>query len=428
MKKFFAIMLALAMVASLGACTALKQVEGAEAPEATQAPPPEPTAETEVMPEMDTELEALGSQVIVSLNKNEEVFKAPDDSDRTILTFSYDTPIVHIEGNDAASERINTILHVVEETFYSGTAGMGDGVGGMLEQATDNFAVAMELKDNRPLEFSTSRSASVLRADSRILTIDFVTHSYTGGSRDTTLERAFVFDSQTGEQLNLSGICKSAESYEAFKEYALGKMVDEAKKEGSPVDLELFKEEGSLEQALETLFRDLTWYLDNSGMVLFAGVGELGSYDEGIIRFRFDYEELADYLNEAYLPTERVESGSFSVDRVEDVPEDSVKILARIAVDPEGDEFCLKADGTAYNVTVTSVNYVNDGFFETAQHWSCSYMHDCAIQIVTVLPEGMPDVMIRFTDDKGAEHRLLVTESGEDGSLILTDDSIQAVG
>ena len=130
MKKMITVLLVLAMLISLGACTPLAEVEGGssakdEPAQQTEAPQ-EPVVQGK---EMDTELEALGSQVIVSLKKNEEVFKAPDGSDRTILTFSYDTAAVHIEGNDAASERINTNLSVLEETFYSGT-GMGDGVNG----------------------------------------------------------------------------------------------------------------------------------------------------------------------------------------------------------------------------------------------------------------------------------------------------------
>jgi hypothetical protein len=54
-------------------------------------------------------------------------------------------------------------------------------------------------------------------------------------------------------------------------------------------------------------------------------------------------------------------------------------------------------------------------------------MTDCAIQLVTLIPEGMPNIKISYTDAQG-EHSMLLTQSGEDGSIILVNDDIQAVG
>ncbi len=429
MKKLIAILLALTMLLSLGACTALKSVEGDPEPQQGDgSEQPSVPAETEVLPpEMDTELEALGSQVIVSLNRTEEVFKAPDGTDQTILTFAYDTATVHVEGNDAASERINTSLNVLEEKFYSGT-GMGDGIGGMLEQATDNYTVATETGDNRPLEFTSSRSASVRRSDSRILSLVYETQVYTGGAHGTYHDRAYVFNTQTGERLTFSALCDSPEKLDKLKAYVLEKMFNQAIEENSGVDLSLFQEEGSLWVKLNALIREGSWTLDESGLVVFSDVYELGSYAAGIIRFRFSYDELSEYIDAKWLPTPREGDGSFSVAYVSDLPEASAKILARVAVDPNGTELCLTADGTVYDVTIVSVEYVSDGFYETSQHWACSYLHNCAVQLATVLPEGMPNVMIRYTSADGSAHKLLVTQSGEDGSLILSDDSIAAVG
>ena len=45
-----------------------------------------------------------------------------------------------------------------------------------------------------------------------------------------------------------------------------------------------------------------------------------------------------------------------------------------------------------------------------------------------LVPGGRPDLMIRYTDSTGEESRLLLSESGVDGGLVLVDDSISAVG
>ena len=65
MKKLTAILLMLIMLVSLGACTALKDVEGTEDLEPEEVPPQEEVQEPVVLePEMDTALEALGKQGI----------------------------------------------------------------------------------------------------------------------------------------------------------------------------------------------------------------------------------------------------------------------------------------------------------------------------------------------------------------------------
>ena len=437
MKKLIALLLCLAMTASLCSCTALKEVEGDKKSEQSTSAPsaqPEQTESSEPRPaESYPVLESLGGQILVSIENNEEIHKAPDGSDQTILTFAYDTVTVHVEGNDRASERINNSLGVLEETFYSGTGmgdGMGNGLNGMLELATDNYTVAMETGDDRSLEFSSARTAFVRRSDKSLLSLVYQTQVYTGGAHGIYHERAYLFDSQTGDRLTLALLCGSSEKLDAFKAYAVDKMVKEAKNEDSGVDLSLFDDDAALKEALGNLIRETSWFLDGDGLVFFSDIYEIGSYAAGIIRFRFSYDELKDYIDEKWLPTQREESGYLSVDYVNDLPDGSTTILDRVVIDPEGEELCLTVSGTVYDLTVVSVGYISDdvGFYETAQHWSCSYMHDASLQIVTVLPEGMPDVMIRYTDAAGTTHSVVVTQSGEDGSLILVDDDIQAIG
>ncbi len=437
MKKLIAMLLCLAMTVSLCACTALKQVEGDPKNEQSAAAPsaqPEQTESDEPVPsEAYPELEALGSQILVSIDGREEVHKAPDGSDQTILTFAYDTVTVHIEGNDSASQRINNSLGVLEETFYSGTGmgdGMGNGLNGMLELATDNYTVAMETGDDRALEFSSARTAFVKRSDSRLLSLVYQTQVYSGGAHGIYHERAYLFDSETGDRLTLASLCGSAEKLEAFKAYALKKMSEEAHREDSGVDLAMFDDDAALDTALSNLLRETSWYLDAEGLVVFSDIYEIGSYAAGIIRFRFSYDELKDYIDEKWLPTTREGDGNLSVAYMKDLPDGATTILDRVVIDPNGEELCLTVSGTVYDLTVVSVGYISDdvGFYETAQHWSCSYLHDASLQLVTVLPEGMPDVMVRYTDADGTVHSLVVTQSGEDGSLILVDDDIQAIG
>ena len=99
----------------------------------------------------------------------------------------------------------------------------------------------------------------------------------------------------------------------------------------------------------------------------------------------------------------------------------------------EGDELYLKISGTAYDVTVSNFYYVDeadpaDRFYETERHWYASFMTDCALQIRTAIPGGMPDLMIAYTDADYVEHRLFLSENSDNGHVTLVDDSIEAVG
>ena len=75
---------------------------------------------------------------------------------------------------------------------------------------------------------------------------------------------------------------------------------------------------------------------------------------------------------------------------------------------------------------LTSVAY-SGVFYETAQLWSCSLMENCAVQVSTWIPDGMPNLKLSYRNSEGLQNFYL-TQSGEDGSLILLDGRIEAIG
>ena len=99
----------------------------------------------------------------------------------------------------------------------------------------------------------------------------------------------------------------------------------------------------------------------------------------------------------------------------------------------EGEELYLKIDGTAYDVTISSFFYDHfaegDARFHAKDRlWYASYMTDCALQIQTIVPNGMPDLMITYTDRDNVLQRRFLSESGVDGGITLVDNTIEAVG
>ena len=117
--------------------------------------------------------------------------------------------------------------------------------------------------------------------------------------------------------------------------------------------------------------------------------------------------------------------------RLSEVEDGTVWSIDRLNIS-EGEDLYLTVEGTVYDVAVSRAAYFDHddekNFFETERLWYASYMSDCALQLSVLVPGGMPDLMIRYTDSAGEENRLLLSESGVDGGLILVDDSIRAVG
>jgi len=127
------------------------------------------------------------------------------------------------------------------------------------------------------------------------------------------------------------------------------------------------------------------------------------------------------------MPVERELSAELKLDTA---TESSV-IIDRVVESEEGTTLMLTVSGAASNVKVCKVLYYDleesSAFYETNTLWYCSFLRDCAVQLVVTLPEGMPDTMVSYSDSQG-EHRYLLSQSGQDGSYILVDDTIQSVG
>ncbi len=430
MKKMIAVLLACCMLSGLSAC-GTGEIYIHDTPEAaTSVPAP---VSTPFVPEQtDPKVtEKLGAPVILNIENITETYPAPDGSDRVILSFGYDDVDVFLESNPAAAEAINTELATLDELCYSGS-GNGDGLNALLELATDNFSLSQDHEENANLEFSYMRSAYVDRLDSRVLSLRYRSNSYTGGAHGLYFDRVYVFDTETGRQLGFEDLCSDRE---AMEQAVLQKMDDTLRNDVryQPVldYMTAFGQDQDLEQTLKGLIREGSWSLDSVGLTVFSDIYEIASYADGIVSFTLPYEELSGLLAEKYLPLERPESGELEIMPLRAPGADPVHLLDKVTISNRGTDLRLFARGTVYNVSLETVTFISDdvGFYPTETHWTCSYLSNSGVQIQAEIPDGMPNLMVRYEDADGVEHRYLVTESGEDGSLLLLeDDQIEAVG
>jgi len=433
-KRIFAVILAFLLVFSMCGCEELEKLEDIELP-------PLPTAEPETTDESSIEdvdepdenaepaahTEKLANHVIVSVNNTVLREYDPANGTELILSFAYETPTVYVEGRDDASKKINEYLAMLDETYYTGNdygAGTATGYNMMLELALDNYGYVIGTgAENVTLEFTSYRTVTVPRAGEGVLSLLYNESVYTGGAGEANFNRAYVFDTETGEELSLEQL---AEDYESLSNFLTDYMVSEAENNSQlaqHID-ETSVPADSRSDVFAALLREGSWYLSTDGLVIFSDINEFGP---GNIEFVIDYSELKGRINDKWIPAEKEAVGSFELKLQEDVADGSMEIIDKLIVDTDGEELCLIVKGTVYEVNLASVEYM-DKFFETAQHWHCSYMSDCALQLVTNIPDGMPNLMVSYRSADGVEHSLLITQSGKDGTIMLSDDSIEAVG
>ena len=104
-----------------------------------------------------------------------------------------------------------------------------------------------------------------------------------------------------------------------------------------------------------------------------------------------------------------------------ETPEDSIEIIDRVTVGEGGEACLLIFRGTALDVEICSVTFT-DRFKPDAEMFYCGRVSDCALQLALLFPGDLPNTtMLRYRDSEG-EHEYLISLSGEDGSILLTEN------
>ncbi len=428
MKKIFALLLAGAMIMGLAGCEQLSNVELPPLPTVTPetveaSASPSPTAE----PTEEPVQEASGT-VTVNVKRTTQQAYDPQNGTQLILSFSYDTPVVYIEGGDETAAAINERVALMDEAYYTGNEydGMqGTGYNNMLTMAEDNYRYVVETgAEGVPLEMASERSVSVPRIDSRVLTLLYNDYMYTGGAHGSYGYEGYCFDLSDGHLITLQELSSDYESLAAFLTDYMVQLVESDEELALRIDTSLLPEGSGYAEILSPLLREGSWYFGSDGLVIFPDLYEISSYAAGIVEFVIPYDALAGHIDDKWIPAAAQGSGSLELVKAENMVDGSTPIIDKLVTGQDGAEFYLVARGSISSLTVTAGDYA-DKFYPSSTLWSCSAMTDEALQAVCPLPEGMPEIQISYLNADG-EHRLYLS-IGEDGGPALTD-TVEAVG
>ena len=207
MKRILALLMLAVFTFGLCGCEKISSIElpplPTVTPEVTEAV--EPPASPEAEPAAQTETRSAHG-LIVSIKRSTKQAYDPQDGSKLILTFSYDTPTVYIEGGEAAADAINEQTALMEDAFYTGN-GYGTGYNDMLTMAEDNYNYFVSNGiEGGMLELANSRTVSVERMDGQVLSLLYNDYTFTGGAHGFYGDTGCSFDVETGRLLSLEDL------------------------------------------------------------------------------------------------------------------------------------------------------------------------------------------------------------------------------
>ena len=423
MKRILALLMMAVFTFGLCGCEKISSIELPPLPTVTPEAA-EPSASPSAEPAAQTETESAHG-LIVSIKRTTRQAYDPQDGSKLILTFSYDTPTVYIEGGEAAAAAINEQTALMEDAFYTGN-GYGTGYNDMLTMAEDNYNYVVNAGiEGGILELVNSRTVSVERMDDRVLTLLYNDYSFTGGAHGFYGDTGCSFDVETGRLLSLEDLSGDYDALAAFLTDYMVNTVENDPELAQRIDLGLFEEGTGYAEILAPLLRQGAWYFDGQGLVIFSSLYEISSYAAGPIVFSIPYAQLQGHVDDRWLPGEIQGSGSLELAAGGEMLPDNTPIIDKLDVGAEGESLYLIARGSVKNLRIAKGEYVNS-FYVTENLWNCAGMENCALQLQCLIPEGMPNLRVSFDDAQGS-HSYYLSHSGLDGSVILTD-TVEAVG
>ncbi len=315
-------------------------------------------------------------------------------------TQSLGTASVESKADDHTAKAINDSL----STLY---AQLG-------EEAAYTKKLAADQPSDSVIELSYRCSPEATRCDTRVLSLVFNVVQNTGGIHADLVRYSRCYDSDSGKELGLDDIAKDAEQLRTFIEnYVIGLAAGEEFKENG---------ESIFFPEFEDTIRGIVaageqWYLDETGLVLYADPYDIAPYGYGVICFDIPYSALSEFIDEELIPdtAHEGENGIMLAELGDDFERDSVSMVGCVTVSEGAQSIILSAEETVYNVKLYSAERML---------WQRNYMTAGeAMELICYIPDAVPNILLSYQLADGTEVIRGVFQSGKDGSILLIEMS-----
>jgi len=400
MKHKTLFLLILAAVLLLSACAAEKTQEPAEepAPQQTDGPAPQ-TTEPQEPP--------LPQKVAVTFTRS-DVERADDDGEY-LVSCRYQMPIVST-GDDKVDKAVNDTIRGTHETYLDALDRLYNDA--KAERAENEYFWG---------PYGIDRDVYVGRADERVVSLVYLDYYYTGGAHGYTWHLSENYDAATGKLLTLDDLGKTEE----LAAYAAKRVPELAEESGLTEDFY-----DDWHETASGLLREGMWTLTGEGLEVYAGEYELGPYVIGAQTFTIPYEELRGMLKKAYLPVERsgdaAEGDALTVRRLSDADTSGMRVDT-VVVDEGGEEAFIVPTQTVYDLEVVGIAYYD---YNEPVDTQLYYRAGCvtekdAVCVTSYIPDVQPALAVRCTLADGTVYMRGISQSGEDGHLMLVETSFE---
>lgn len=333
----------------------------------TQGQEIDPATNTESAAEDETQADNTDSGV--NANTETDIIVSPTNTNITVTIESMDDvelttedgtlyytvtcsyPVVFINGNESAAEKINADIRSRVDAFNTG-------VSINAETTKEDFEYFLSEDNDYPLiPHSSDLSFTVTRADEHVISFTQNDYIYMGGAHGLPGTTGINYDTATGELIAFGDL---SDDPDAFHADTLAYNQELANTEY--YSMQMFNTDDITNGVLEdTLYADGMWYLSTAGLVFMSPPYALAPYAAGTLKFTVPYSELKRMgLKDSYTYTGRhiVELNSYEPYRIDlngDGNDDSVMF---------SNEWVDTADGdvnTLTHLTVNDVDYTLTG-------------------------------------------------------------------
>ena len=269
------------------------------------------------------------SIISVSIDLQTEENNETAEDGTSIYTSLIIYPVVSIEGNEAAAEKINADIRTRVDAFRADTI--------ILDMAKEGYEYTLTEESEYPfLEYSSDLYFTVTRADSNVISFAVTYSEYAGGAHGNYTTIGINYSPRTGELIDFAELSENADSFHAdtfafIQELAASESYQER----------LFPET-STEELETALYADGKWYFSTSGLVFISDPYMLGPYSSGTITFTIPYLDLEkmglkeDYRYEGNLTVKLEDGDSYTIDINGDGNEDTIKLYTSYDENADG--------------------------------------------------------------------------------------------
>lgn len=325
------------------------QEQGTDAPEESTGESAKEEVPAESVSETDITVSDTDSPVSITMKTADAVELTTEDG-TVYYTISCSYPVVSIEGNDAAAEKINADISSRVDNHYSGVTSNA-------ESAKEDFEymLADAGEGNTPGPYTADLSFTAIRADGNVVSFTEDGYDYMGGAHGSPSTIGVNYDTKTGELIAFTDLSDDPDTFHAD---TLAYNQELAQNEY--YSSQMFSTDDITNGTLEdTLYADDVWYLSPSGLVFMSAPYALAPYAAGTLEFTVPYSDLDGMgFNDAYAYTGRqivklLEGNPYSTDLNGDGSEDSADYSTEYL------------DDGSYNVLthliVNGTDYAQDG-------------------------------------------------------------------